>query len=66
MNPPQTVMVATSIQIPHMEALGQGQPAGEVLGVVHGDEHDAGLVCDGEVVWVTRGLVIVGHHTRLS
>ena len=44
MNPPQTMMVATSVQIPHMQTLGQSQPAAEVLGVVHGDEHDAGLV----------------------
>ena len=37
---PQTIVVPASVQVPHMETLGQGQPGGEVLGVTHRDEQD--------------------------
>ena len=35
MDPPETSVIASSIQVPDVEALGQRQPRAEVLGVVH-------------------------------
>ena len=37
---PEPLVVAASVQVPHMETLGQGKPGGEVLGVTHRDEQD--------------------------
>ena len=41
---PQTLVVPASVQVPHMETLGQSQPGGEVLGVTHRDEQDVASV----------------------
>ena len=37
---PQASVISSRVQVPHSETLGQGQPAGEVLGVSHRDEED--------------------------
>ena len=44
MEPPETSVIASSVQVPDVETLGQSQPCGEVLGVLHGDEEHRGLV----------------------
>ena len=41
---PESLVIASSIQIPDMETLSHGQPAGKVLRVCHGNEQDVRLV----------------------
>ena len=69
MQSPESLVIASSIKIPDMETLGHGQPAGEVLGVGHGDEQDVCLLTGSslwEEVFITRRLVTVHHHIRLT
>ena len=44
MKSPKSLVVTSSVKIPHSKALGQRQPAGEVFRVAHGDEQDVGSV----------------------
>ena len=66
---PESLVIASSIKIPDMETLGHCQPAGEVLGVGHGDEQDVRFVTGSslwEEVFITRRPVTVHHHIRLT
>ena len=40
--PPEAAVVASSVQVPHTQALGQRQPRAEVLGRAHRDEEEVG------------------------
>ena len=69
MQSPESTVIASSIKIPDVETLGHGQPAGEVLGVGHGDEQDIRLLTGSslwEEVFITRRLVTVHHHICLT
>ena len=66
MKSPQTPVIASSIQVPDTETLGQRQPAAEVLGVAHGDEEDvagAGLGLPRPELFIAGRLLGVLDHS---
>lgn len=64
---PKSLVISSGIQVPHMETLGQCQPSGEVLGVLHGDEEDVSLVTGlGEELKITGRLFWIGENIGLT
>ena len=64
---PKALVIAPCIQVPDMQTLGQGQPGGEVLGVLHGDEQDVGFGSSlGEEFKITGRHVRVGEDIGLT